>query len=100
MKIKIGGRLRLLRKLCGWKQWEIAEKLHLDRSTYAYYEIDKTRPEYETLISIAAIYGVSVDFLMGLSNDLPSKDSLFHQRIAKLFDTECTEPERDSTEPE
>ena len=100
LKIKMGERLQLLRKLCGWKQWEVAEKLHRSRSTYAYYEIDKTRPEYETLIGLSSLYGVSVDFLMGLRNDFPGRDSIFYKQIVKLYDTECPNLEQDSSEPE
>ena len=41
--------LRLLRRAGGWSQREVAERLHINRSTYAYYETGRTRPEYETL---------------------------------------------------
>ena len=58
-------RLRMLRKASNMTQKQVAQKLSIDRSTYAYYEIDKTQPDYDTLLHISHIFHVSVDFLLG-----------------------------------
>lgn len=46
-------------------QKQIVQSLSIDRSTYAYYELDKTKPDFETLVRISNIYQVSVDYLLG-----------------------------------
>ena len=62
-------RLRLLRKVCNMTQKQVAQSLSIDRSTYAYYETDKTKPDYETLLRIAQIFNVSIDYLLGRDQD-------------------------------
>lgn len=51
--------LRFLREQSGLSQQQIAEKLFMDRSTYAYYETAKVEPNIFTLIRLAEIYNVS-----------------------------------------
>lgn len=63
-------RLRMLRKQTGVTQKEIAQSLNIDRSTYAYYETDKTNPDLNTLRRMANIFHVSTDYLLGI--DMPS----------------------------
>ena len=58
-------RLTQLRRNSGMTQKKIAQSLSIDRSTYAYYELDKTKPDFETLVRISNIYQVSVDYLLG-----------------------------------
>lgn len=58
-------RISMLRRSRGMTQKQVAELLSIDRSTYAYYESDKTRPDYGTLIHIADLFDVSLDFLLG-----------------------------------
>lgn len=48
-------RLRMLRKSNNLTQKQVAQSLSIDRSTYAYYEIDKTKPDYDTLLRISRI---------------------------------------------
>ena len=59
-------RLRMLRRQTGVTQKEIAPSLNIDRSTYAYYETDKTNPDLSTLRRIASIFNVSTDYLLGI----------------------------------
>ena len=62
--------LRRLRKAIGLTQAEIAELLHVDRTSYAYYESGRTQPKNNTLIRIAYLYNISMDALLGIT-DLP-----------------------------
>lgn len=66
--IILGKQLRLLRQYNHLRQHEVAEALKVDRSTYAYYELGKTRPDYETLLRISKLYDVSLRFLLGQDN--------------------------------
>lgn len=63
--IKIGKILKELRKAEKLTQAQVAEKLHIGRVNYTRYETDAVRPDYETLVSIAEFYGVTVDELFG-----------------------------------
>ena len=71
-------RLRMLRKASNMTQKQVAQKLSIDRSTYAYYEIDKTKPDYDTLLHISRIFDVSVDFLLGREQEEPGAPLVFH----------------------
>ena len=62
--------LRRLRKAIGLTQAEVAELLHVDRTSYAYYESGRTQPKNNTLIRIAYLYNISTDALLGIT-DLP-----------------------------
>lgn len=74
---KLGVRLRKLRKQYNYTQLDIAKILGLSDTAIANYEIGKRRPEYETLVKLANIYGVTVDYLVGRKlkwkNELPEK---------------------------
>lgn len=69
-------RLRMLRKSNSMTQKQVAQSLSIDRSTYAYYEIDKTKPDYDTLLRISRIFNVSVDFLLGRDRDASASVTL------------------------
>lgn len=55
--------LRRLRLACGYTQGTVAEALGVARSTYSYYELGTTSPDFETLKKLARIYGVSFEQL-------------------------------------
>lgn len=59
-------RLREVRSSTGMSQNQVAEALGVSRSAYAYYETGATRPDLETLIRIARVFGVTTDYLLGL----------------------------------
>ncbi|WP_326136316.1 helix-turn-helix domain-containing protein [Bacillus altitudinis] len=51
------------------------KKIGISRGTYAHYEINKRRPDYETLIKITDIFNVSLDYLLtGKEFDSPNED--------------------------
>ena len=72
----LGNRLRTLRRYNGMTQREVAARLHLERSSYAYYEIGTTEPDLHTLIEIATIFRVSTDFLLGRGEYTISVESI------------------------
>lgn len=61
-------RLRLLRVASGMKQDEIATQLGIGRSAYTYYESSRSKPDYDSLIRLAKMFHVSIDYLVGMSN--------------------------------
>lgn len=68
--MKLSERLRFVREACGYKQWQLAEVLGVERSSYTYYETGKTEPSITSLITLADFYGISVDDLLR-SSTLP-----------------------------
>ena len=46
-------------------QQQLADYLHMDRSTYAYYELGRTKPTIEFIIDLSRLYNVSLNTLLG-----------------------------------
>lgn len=66
MDIKIGERLKELRKSKGWTQVQVAAKMGLTDSVISFYERQERAPSPEVLIKFAELYGVSTDYLLGV----------------------------------
>lgn len=56
--------LKFYRQNSGLTQKQVADALHIERTTYTYYETGKTLPSIFTLMKLAKIYNVSVEQLM------------------------------------
>jgi len=52
--------LKKIRQENGLTQQQVADYLHVERSTYAYYESGYTRISIDTLIRLAHLYRVSI----------------------------------------
>ncbi|MDR1630612.1 MAG: helix-turn-helix domain-containing protein [Oscillospiraceae bacterium] len=61
-------RLCELREDADLKQIELADKINLKPSAVSKYEKGHTQPTIETLIQLAKIFCVSLDYLLGISN--------------------------------
>lgn len=62
-------RLRELRKENSYTYPELAEKIGGHRNTLIQYENQKRTPEIETILLFAEIFDVSLDYLLGLSDE-------------------------------
>ena len=70
MKIKL--RLKELRGEFGKTQAEISQLLNVKQNTYSQYENNQRQIPLESLATLAEYYGVSVDYILGLTeNDVP-----------------------------
>ena len=58
-------RLRTLRKKAKLTQADVAEALNLHRTAYTKYETDKACPDQVCLLTLAELFRVSVDYLLG-----------------------------------
>ena len=67
-KEELGTNLRLKRELFDTTQREVADKLGVERSTYAYYEVGKTKPTVLTLIRLSEILNVKLIDLLQKSD--------------------------------
>lgn len=61
--MKIGKKLKELRKAYNLTQEEIAMRIGVSRVNYTRYETDKVRPDYETLLTLVDFYDISLDEL-------------------------------------
>jgi len=64
----IGERLQEVRKDHGDTQEALARKMNVSKSTVQSWEQEKSSPSHEALIALCRLYGVSSDYLLGLSN--------------------------------
>ena len=61
-------RIRNLREDRDLKQDDLAKLLNCTQACYSHYESGKRDIPTEVLIKLAKFYGVSVDYLLGLTN--------------------------------
>ena len=59
--MKVGEKLKILRKLKGYTQEDIAEKLNIERRTYANLENNATKMDIDRAKQIAEIYGLKLE---------------------------------------
>lgn len=62
-------RLRDVREDRDLTQREIAAHLHIRQNTYSQYENGKRALPVEVLIELAAFFGTSTDYLLGLTDE-------------------------------
>lgn len=60
----LGERMTLLRRGYGWSQSELASRLHISPSAVGMYEQGRREPSLQGLLEIAAVFGVSTDYLL------------------------------------
>ena len=61
-------RIRALREDSDQTQAQIAQLLKVGQRTYCDYELGKTRIPVDSLILLAKLYNVSMDYICGLSD--------------------------------
>lgn len=62
---KFSQRLKELRQKKGLTQQEIADLVHVNRVTYTNWEKGNREPNFETLLKLADLFEVSLDWLFG-----------------------------------
>ncbi len=78
----LGTRIAMLRKQCGINQKELADRLGVSASSIGMYEQGRREPSAERLVEMAAIFGVSTDFLL-TGQAAESRDE---QAVSELFE--------------
>jgi len=64
MQKTVAENMKQFRYIFGYTQAEIAEELHICRSTYTLYELGKKIPSTDTLIDLASFYDIRLDILL------------------------------------
>ena len=70
MRSKLSQRLKQLRKERGISQVKLADALNINNITIAKIETGERSTSIETLIVIAEFFGVSTDYMLGLTDTL------------------------------
>lgn len=65
----IGIRIAELRKSRGMSQKALGDKLHVTQGAVSQWENERTLPDTQQQRAIASFFDVSLDYLLGLSND-------------------------------
>ena len=85
-------RLKNLRKQANFTQVEVAEELGISQPAYASWERGVKKPTQENLVKIAQILNVSVDYLVGnseeKSDELDNIELLFRMNSKGLTEEE------------
>lgn len=72
-----GNRIRLLRKQAGLTQEELGKKMGVIKQTVSSWENNISEPNSEILLSMASVFDVSVDYLLGNdTSENPSKKNI------------------------
>ena len=75
----LGKRLNSLRKQRGYTALQMATILSVGLRTYRHYESEDTSPSLDTLVKIADVLDVSVDYLLGRDDFLRSHGVSFEE---------------------
>ncbi|WP_248927151.1 helix-turn-helix domain-containing protein [Paenibacillus hamazuiensis] len=67
--MKYGERIALLREKHSMTQEDLSSKLGITRASLSHYENNRREPDYETILKIADLFKVSVDYLVGRVDD-------------------------------
>lgn len=67
--VSFGKRLKSLREQKELSQRGLAKVLNMAPSTLAMYEVDKREPDFDTVKKFADFFDVSVDWLLGRTDD-------------------------------
>lgn len=67
--VRIGDKIALLREKHALTQEELSSKINISRASLSHYEKNRREPDYETVVKIADFFKVSIDYLLGRTED-------------------------------
>ncbi|MEK3785710.1 MULTISPECIES: helix-turn-helix domain-containing protein [Paenibacillus] len=80
-----GTRIAELREELGLKQEELAHTLGITRAALSHYEKNRRKPDFEMLMKLANLFGVSIDYIIGRTTHknttLPSEMQQFIDQL-------------------
>jgi transcriptional regulator with XRE-family HTH domain len=80
--------IRNLRKTNALTQADIADFLHIDRSTYAYYESGRTKISIDVLLRLAEYFRVDILYLLGRTDDAQPEQQIASDDLEHLTQQE------------
>lgn len=91
-------RMKMLREETGKLQKEMASLLNVSQGTYSDWEVGRHMPDKDSLFKMADIYGTSLDYMLGYSNerkvDLGKSERLFKDYLQEKFGVAYSEEKR------
>jgi len=86
--MNFGERLKASREKAGLLQKDAAASVNVTSSQLSRYEKNKSDPSPQVLKALAALYGVSTDYLLGLEARYrkPNGTSVVNENIAQYWD--------------
>ena len=72
MDKELGNRIKQLRQQADLTQSQLARVLNVSPALISAYELGDRKPSLEILVSLAATFKVSTDFLLGVRNPRPA----------------------------
>ena len=75
-------RIKDLREDRDLRQLDVAQAIGIDQRSLSNYETGKTNPDSETVIKLANFFGVTCDYLLGVSD----ANFLGHRAVVKELD--------------
>lgn len=82
MITNLGEHIKTLRKERGLQQKEVALEIDIDQSNYSKIENGKREPSIYVLKKLADLFGVTVDYIIEPTDDLP-KEVIIEDKEAK-----------------
>ncbi|MFR8774877.1 MAG: helix-turn-helix domain-containing protein [Eggerthellaceae bacterium] len=87
MAVSYSNRIRPLRKKLKMTQKQMAEQLFIDQSALATYENGTREIPIDILVKLSKMYGISVDYLLGVSDFAVLDDALVRTQTKELIDS-------------
>lgn len=69
-------RIKEARMKSGMPQWKVAKMLGTTQNAFSQWETGKHEPDYKTLVAMAKIFGVSVDYLLEVEEPSATEDDI------------------------
>lgn len=86
MNNKFKLRLKQLREEKNLSQTALAENLNVSRGSISYYENGDRIPDIETAKKIAKYFGVTTDYLIGMSDRIYNSDQKAYAKLYEEFE--------------
>lgn len=86
-QIRIGSKIKSVRKKRGYKQKDVAEWLNIPVSTYANYEADRREPTFKTVLDISALLNVPFTFFLQDDFTNPDEWNMFEKKKNEFLDS-------------
>lgn len=88
---ELGARIRTLRKQSGWTQKQLAEQIHRSAAAVGSYEQETQTPPVDVLISLASLFHMTIEELLGIEQGVSYTVSGLTDRQRKVIDLLFTE---------
>lgn len=86
MSLELGNQIKKHRTKLNLTQSDLAKEMNVSRQTISKWELENSYPDIESLIHLSKVFNVTVDSLLGLSNEIsPKPKKIEKKRITKLL---------------